>query len=416
MAIGQTTAIVPQALGEFYDRKLIQFERPMLRMMQGAQMRPMPRNSGKTMYFTGYRPSPRPTSALTEGSSPTAVGIGARQISATIEEWGHTIKFSSLFEQTKIDPGVMEQLAVLGDNRGRTLDYELTKEVASNGIWGIPTVNYTTNVQTVTVSAVSATNTTNVFVTTAATSLNAVSGAATWTGAVATVVSDSSVAVDGIGYITVKYGYAGRVSSIDFNAAAGDTVTLKTSAPFAAAPEKFQSNDRVRLVALSNITTSTNISNTHFALAQRDLIGNNAFGFGEGMFMAVVPSAILYSLKTDSTWVNAASYSNIRQLYRGEVGMWYGFRVLQATQPFRETVAGVEDEAAGVVHHSFFFGRNAFGHSDLSGGTNGTHIVRGPDTNEPIPRNTYLSWSQNFAQKAITAPHCVSVLAGAAVT
>jgi hypothetical protein len=342
------------------------------------------------------------------------VGIGARQISKTIEEWGHTIKFSSLFEATKIDPGIVEQLAVLGDNRGRTLDYQLTKEVARNGVWGIPTVAYASNVATVTVSAVSATNTGAVFVTTVANGLHDVSDNATWTGAIATVVSDSTVAVDGIGYITQKYGYAGRVASVSFDDAAGDTVTLSTTAPNAAAPEVFQSNDRIRLVALSNIGATTTMSNTHWALAQRDLIGNNATGFGDGMFMAVVPYSVLYSLKLDSTWVNAASYSNVRQLYRGEVGMWYGFRVLESTQPYRETVAGVEDEAAGLVHHSFFFGRNAFGHTDLSGGTNGTHIVRGPDTNEPIPRNTYISWSQNFAQKALTAPHCVDVVSGVA--
>jgi N4-gp56 family major capsid protein len=131
------------------------------------------------------------------------------------------------------------------------------------------------------------------------------------------------------------------------------------------------------------------------------------------MFIGVVPSAILYSLKLDSTWVNAASYSSIRSLYRGEVGSWYGMRILEATQPYRETVAGVEDESAGVVYNSFFFGQNAFGHTELGGIGTGIHVVRGPDTNEPIPRNTYVSWSQNFANKALTAPHCVGLMAGA---
>jgi hypothetical protein len=383
-------------------------------MIQGAQMRPMPRNNGKSAYFTGYRPMTRPTTALTEGTGATAVGVGARQITATIEEWGATMKFSSLFEATKIDPGVVEQLTILGDNRGRTLDYQLTKEVARNGIWAVPTAYYTTNVQTVTVSAVSATNTTSVFVTTAATSLNAVS-ATSWVGAVATVVRDSKVAVDGIGYITIKYGYAGRVSTITHSVGAGDTVTLNTTAPNAAAPEKFQSNDRVRLVALSNGGSTVGlISNTHFAMAQRDLIGNDATMFGDGTALAVVPSAVLYSLKLDPTWVNASSYSSIKQLYRGEAGMWYGSRIVESTQPYRETVAGVEDEAAGAVWFSFFMGQNSFGHTELEGGGNGLYIVRGPDTNEPIPRNVYLSWAQNFANKAITAPHCVAVVSAAA--
>jgi hypothetical protein len=415
LAVGQNTTTLSAALGTFYDRKLIEFEKPYLRMMQLAQMRPMPQNNGKTIYFTGYRPLPRPTSAMTEGSNPTAVSFGARQLSATIAEWGATAKMSKFLSMTKIDPGLMEQIAILGDNRGRTLDYELTKTVASSGIWAISAANRTTNVQTVTVSAVSGTNSTSTFVTTAATSLNAYSAAATWTGAVVTLVSDAADGTSDLGTTTVKYGWAGRVSSVTFSATAGDTIALKTAAPFAAAPEQFQSNDRVRIVALSNITTSTNISSTFFALAQRDLIANKAQAFGDGMYAAVIPSEILYSLKTDATWVAAASYSNVTELYKGEVGRWYGFRVLEATQPFRETVAGVEAETSGVVYHSFFVGRNAFEHSELSGGDNGIIVAQGPDSNEPIPRNVYVSWAQNFANKALTAPHCVSVVSGAAV-
>lgn len=414
MAVAQITAGVPQALSEWYDRKLIQFERPKLRMMQGAQMRPMPRNNGKVAYFTGFRPTVRPSSALTEGSSPTAVGLGARQISATVAEWGQTLKFSTLIDVTKIDPGLTEQVAIVGDNRGRTLDYQLTKEVARNGVWGQTVAGVTTNIQTVTVSSVSGTNTTSVFVTTVATTLNAVS-ATSWVGAIATVVSDCpDDGTSDLGYTTVKYGYGGRVLTVAHSLTAGDTVTLNTTAPNAAAPEQFQSNDRVRLVALSNITASTNLSNTSFAMAQRDLIGNHATSFGDGFYMAVIPSATLYSLKLDTTWVNAASYSNIRSLYRGEVGTWYGMRVLEGTQPYREGTTGTESESAGLVYHNFFFGANAFGHTELSGIGNGIHIVRGPDTNEPIPRNTYVSWSQNFAQKALTAPHCVDFVAGAA--
>ena len=385
-------------------------------MIQGAQMRPMPRNNGTTAYFTGYRPTARPTSALTEGSSPTAIGVGARQISATVTEWGQTMKMSTLLDVTKIDPGLVEQLAISGDNRGRTLDYELTKTVTRNGIWGIAIDEQGSQHQTITVSNISTTNTTSVFVTTAATSLNAVSttqtNGYTWVGAICTVVSDCpSSATSDLGIATVKYGYSGRILTITHSATQGDTVTLNTTAPNAAAPEQFQSNDVVRIVALSNASTVF-ASNSHFAQAQRDLIGNNATAFGDGMFLGVVPSAMLYSLKLDTTWVNAASYSNIRQLYRGEVGSWYGMRIVEGTQPYRETKLGAEAETSGVNYFAYFMGQNAFGHTELGGIGSGIHVVRGPDTNEPIPRNTYVSWSQNFANKALTAPHCVG-LAGA---
>lgn len=414
MAVGQTTGTSSNALAEalaaYYDRLLISWEKPWLKMMQLAQKRPMPKHSGTTAYFTGYRPLAKPTSALTEGSSPTAVGYAARQISATLAEWGNTAKMSTLLSMTKIDPALEEQVALIADNAGRTLDYQLSKTVAKTGVWGISAANRTTNVQTITCSS-SANNSTTVFQSTAATSLNALSDDATWTGAIVTVVSDGLTANGS----TVKYGYAGRVSSVSFNASTGDAWTLSTAAPCAAAPEAFQSSDRVRIVALSNITTSTNISSTFFALAQRDLKGNYARPMGGNYYASVLPTDVTYSMVTDTTWVNASQYSDISNLYEGEIGRWYGCRVMETTEPYREDTDGTENESSGIVHHAFFTGRDAFGHTDLASGGRKIHVVNGPDTNEPIPRNVYVSWQHTYAQKALTAPWCVDVVCGAAV-
>lgn len=409
MAVGATTAEISEALAQYYDKLLIEREKPMLRLMQFAQKRPLPKNMGTTAYFTGYRPLAKPSSALTEGSTPTAVNFAARQISATIAEWGQTAKMTSLLDMTKIDPGLEEQIDIVAMNAAQTLDYQLSKTVAKTGIWGIVSNHRTSNQATITVSN-SASNSTSIFQTTAATTVNAYSAFGTkFKGAVVTVVKDGLTSTSS----TVKYGYCGRVSSYLGSTTAGDKFRLVTAAPNAAAPEAFQSSDRIRITCHSNIGSTDVVSNTLFAMAQRDLIVTHANRFADGYYGGVIPAQILYSLKLDSTWVAASQYSDVTNLYAGEVGKWYGHRIVESTQPYRESGIGVESEDAGTSYFSFFIGRNAFGHTDLGGGPKKIHVVRGPDTNEPIPRNTYVSWYHPYAQKALTAPWCVGLISGA---
>jgi len=408
MAVGSITTATGSLL-RYYDKLLLDWEKPQLRMMQFAQKRPCPANTGTAVYFTGYRPLAKPTAAISaEESGAVQTRFGTRQITATVAEWGLTARMSKLLSMVKIDPGFEEQISLVADNASRTLDYQLQKLIAKQGSWGLSISGTTSDHQTVIVSNGSTTSSgTSGFYTTAATSFyTGVSNLGDWGGAYATVVSDigSSNSTD-----TIKYGWAGRVTSVTPFPTSGDYVLLSTTAPAIAAPEAFTAGDRVRLVCQSNAYAS-NMSSTHFARAQRDLIMNRAVPFGGGYYAAGIPAAMLYSMKLDPTWVAAGQYSATEQLYRGEVGRWYGSRVYEMTEPYRETDAGVEDEASGAIHHAFFTGKNAFGHTELEGGSQKLYVVNGQaDSNEPIPRNAYVSWYHVFAQRALTAPWCVAV-------
>ena len=410
MAIGSITTTATTLLGRYYDKLLIEREKPQLRMMQFAQMRPCPANSGVSVYFTGYRPLAKPSSALSDQEAPpTSVRFGSRQISATVAEWGLTARMSRLLSMTKIDPGFEEQVAIVADNASRTLDYQLQKLLAKQGVWGLPVGIRTSSIQTVTVSdGGGVSGTTSGFYTTAATAFNtATSNIVSWVGAYATVISDAPTASGG----AIKYGWAGRVTEVVSLPTTGDYVAVSGTAPCVIAPEAFAAGDKIRLVATSSAFAS-NVGSTHFALCQRDLIMNKAVPFAGGYFAAGIPADILYSLKTDSTWVNAASYSGISDLYRGEVGRWYGCRIFEMTEPYRETALGVEAEGTGYISHSFFMGKNAFGHTELEGGQQKLYVTNGvPDSYEPIPRNSYVSWYHVYAQKALVAPWCVDLLA-----
>jgi len=411
MAVGSISTVA-SAMTKYYDQLLIEREKPQLRMMQFAQMRPCPANKGTTVYFTGYRPLTKPTAALTDEEAHTIrTRFGSRQINATVAEWGQTARMSRLLSMTKIDPGLEEQIAIIADSASRTLDYQLHKLLAKQGVWGLSTDATTTNTQTVTVSSATGAGTSG-FYTTAATSFNtATSNIVSWAGAFVTLVTDVATSNSGD---TVKYGWAGRVTSVTSLPTTGDYVLLNTTAPCVAAPESFSSGDTVRIVGCSNVMSS-NMGSTAFARAQRDLIMNKAVPFGGGYYAAGIPASMLYSMKLDPTWVAAGQYSDINSLYRGEVGRWYGTRVFEMTEPYRETAAGVEAETSGYITHSFFMGKNAFGHTELEGGGQKMYVVNGePDSNEPIPRNAYVSWYHIFAQRALVAPWCVDVLGTAA--
>lgn len=99
---------------------------------QGAQMRDMPANEGKTVYFTRHTPLATATTALTEGVNPAEVALTATTVSATLAEYGNTVRISKFLSLTSIDANNKEKIEVIGQNMGETLD-ELTRNELFTG-------------------------------------------------------------------------------------------------------------------------------------------------------------------------------------------------------------------------------------------------------------------------------------------
>jgi hypothetical protein len=273
-----------------------------------------------------------------------------------------------------------------------------------NGIWGIEATGEATNTITVTVVSEDTSNTTSTFVADAHNSNE--NG---WVGAVATVIADGGTSATR----TTKYGYAGRISAWT-SADSGDLWTLNTTAPHAAAPERFQSDDTVRIVKQGDLAATDVLTTSLIRRAQRDLKNARALRFGQ-YYAAVVNPDTVMDFGSDTTWVNAGSYSNITQLWEGEIGRWWGHRFVESTLPGRESTSGTEDVNSGAVYHNLFLGRNAFGHTDLEGGANNKkiYVVTGEDKTDPLDQYTIVGWKQYFANKALNARWAVSVMTGA---
>ena len=63
-----------------------------------------------------------------------------------------------------------------------------------------------------------------------------------------------------------------------------------------------------------------------------------------GMYVAVVSPQVLSDVMKINEWLNAAQYSNVSELYKGEVGSLFGAKFIETTNPFVGGNANTADD------------------------------------------------------------------------
>ena len=394
-----TTALSPM-MKVLYDKQLLFREKQELRFEQVSWVKEIPSHEGKTEHFQAYRPLAVPTSKLTEGSdsSHTDYSLNSRRVSVTVESWGATVTLGKLFHMTKIDPGLVEQVDIIADQRNRTIDQQLAIEVGQNGVFplrGDASATY----QEHNLRVSSAGHTTSKIIVLPADD----------------TASASNLTAGAIVCITAgnNYGYTGRVSEISA-VATGLAIKLKTAAPNRAAPVAFSTDtlfttfDQAGLTAANSMLSSTNVR-----AGRKHLRINRAPYFDGGSWVAIVDPNTEYDFMGDSTWVNAGTYSNVTALYKGEMGMWMNVRFVGTTAPYRELAAGTTSMTSGGLFHSMLFGRKAFAYAKHAGATEGVVVLQGADKKDPLNMHTVVGWKNTFKPRALTSTHCVSIIGGA---
>ena len=124
-----SNAGLTQTMQIFYDRVFLERAMTELRHDFGAQVKNIPMNSGKTVYFTRFSPLALQTTALSEAESPTAIEMTAATVSATLAEYGGYTKVGSLYSMTSIEEGLKEHTSVHGQNAGETVDRLIRTEL-----------------------------------------------------------------------------------------------------------------------------------------------------------------------------------------------------------------------------------------------------------------------------------------------
>lgn len=131
--MSSTTTGLTNLMSIYYDKVFLDRAKLMLVYDVGAQIKPVPMNSGKTVYFNRFAPLAVATTPLTEAAVPTAVDMTSNIVSATVAEYGSYTKVGSLFSMTSIDVNLKEHVEVMGQNAGETIDTLIANEMDGGG-------------------------------------------------------------------------------------------------------------------------------------------------------------------------------------------------------------------------------------------------------------------------------------------
>jgi N4-gp56 family major capsid protein len=131
--MASTTTGLTQHMSIYYDKRFLERAKLMLKHDIGAVVKPLPANSGKTVYFNRMTPLAVATTPLTEATNPSDVDMTSTIVSATVAEYGNWTKVGSLYETTSIDVGLREHVDVHAQNAGETIDTLIKNELDGGG-------------------------------------------------------------------------------------------------------------------------------------------------------------------------------------------------------------------------------------------------------------------------------------------
>lgn len=148
---------------------------------------------------------------------------------------------------------------------------------------------------------------------------------------------------------------------------------------------------------VSNVTTGDvlNSSAIIYSVQQHEL--NRTMPYADGFYLGKTTIQNKVSLMKDTTWVNAKTYSDVKDLYKGEMGELYQVRWLLNGQTLSGNGNAGAAACTSVLYYSYVHGRNAFGTVDLEGDMPKLYIVTNADSNNVAGRATYISWAGTYA-------------------
>jgi len=117
-----TIMTLANELKQYYDLKLLERALPELVHGQFGQARNIPPHEGVSIQFRKFATIPAATTALTEGTPPSASTLSISTVAATVSQYGAVVDGSDLVSTQTIDNTLTEVAMLLGENMGNTLD------------------------------------------------------------------------------------------------------------------------------------------------------------------------------------------------------------------------------------------------------------------------------------------------------
>ena len=123
-----TTAVLPPAVSEYYDRLLLMTAYPALIHTRFAQKRSLPEKNGDTIVFRRYSKLDTVPIPLVDGVTPPGAPLSANDIKATVSFYGNFVTITNQVELTVEDRVLNESARLLAQNMAQTMD-EVTRDV-----------------------------------------------------------------------------------------------------------------------------------------------------------------------------------------------------------------------------------------------------------------------------------------------
>jgi len=131
MANVTTTAVLPPAVREYYDRLLLMTAYPQLVHTKFAQKRVLPKKMGDTIVFRRYARLSTVPIPLTDGVTPPGAPLSATDIKARVDFYGNFVTITNQVELTVEDRVLNEASRLLAQNLAQTMD-EVARDVLAS--------------------------------------------------------------------------------------------------------------------------------------------------------------------------------------------------------------------------------------------------------------------------------------------
>jgi len=393
------TSSNPELVKKFYDLQFLEWVKSTVVFDKFAQQRPLPKGKGTTIEFTRYRPLPIITStvALDTTAIGTAGSLYTDTMGATLIQMIGWIPIQTMLSFVSIDPDVSEKVELVADQAARSIDRKINSEISPTALHILPAGM--TGIADNEVRG----KTSSYLVTTTAwpDTTNLVQATADWWGS-------STVG----GYLTCtdtgskNYSFTRRITAFDA------TANCIESEAF---PFNVNNTCTFTCVRLSALASTDVLSTSSVRKARRDLKINKAKTFAGGRFIFIINDYTEYDFMGQTAWEDAKQYSDVRDLYAGEIGEWMQFRFVTTQDPYREDTDATADYDDGAVHSNLALGMHSYGMTKLT--SEGLRLIQkrpGPQTtSDPADMFSTIAWKSIFVPKTLNSCFRLNVLTGA---
>lgn len=115
----------------FYDKRLLERAKPILKMAAAGQQRDIPRNSGNQVSYRRFNQLSTNTTPLTEGVTPAATALSVTEITGTVAQYGSYVQVTDALDLMAIDPVIRESTDLLGENAAQSVEEIIRAELVT---------------------------------------------------------------------------------------------------------------------------------------------------------------------------------------------------------------------------------------------------------------------------------------------